>query len=200
MKSDRISGTVVVLVAVLLFNAIGLSAGQAQNYLRFLPREGSRCASPQDLLAALESEGHRFVAAMERLTVNVDTGETQPLAQFMTVTADGGRFYVLEANVPLGVPNGVFCITATGRDLEVNDYRQERPPQVTRFAFDPADAAAACELLERETEGLLCGHRDTILGNANSQNGMRLALQGTLVAENGDDFALLTVIADPIND
>lgn len=195
----KLLSAVAVVAIALLINAVTISAGPAQNYFQYLPREGTRCASPQELSVVLRSEGHQFVATMERFTVNTDTGETQPLAQFITATEDGSRFYFLEGNVPLEVPDGVFCITLAGRDLEVNDYRQDRPPQVTRFTFDPSDAALGCEYLEREAEVQTCAHRDTILRNAYDQDGMRLALQGTLLAEDGSEFALLTLIADPEN-
>lgn len=189
-----------VALSALVLAATGYQASHAQNHTHYLPHDGGDCTNAHGLLSILEEVEHALVASMNRFIVDTDTGEILRLSQLISASNRGSEFYFIEADVALGEPPGQFCITYRGRNLEVNDYRQDRPPRVTGHTFNQADASAACEALERETEGLLCGHRDLMLANARRFNGERLALQGNLVDENGDERAVVTLIADPENE
>lgn len=166
----------------------------------------NQCGDPSDLSAEMKREGETtgkpfsFVATMESLAVD-SQGKTAPLAQFIAANSDNSRFYILTGNVPLNAPNGRFCVTLVGRDLEINDYRLDRPARlINNYTFADDEARAQCHAIIENVGKVLCENRDRMLERANDLHAQRLALQGILLSETGADTSLLTVIAVPADE
>lgn len=166
--------------------------------------ERGQCASPQELSAELQVEGEgnffSFIAAMNRTAFSAERNESINRAQFVAANTDRSRFYVLLGNAPLGSEATEFCVSHVGRDLEINDYRQDRPPEVTRYTFNDDEALQQCETIRENLGNVLCNNRDRVLEISDEQDGLRLALQGIFLSESGQDSGLFTMIADPEND
>lgn len=175
-------------VAALALVVLAASPGQA------LALKHGNCLAPADFAATLEDDGQGLVAAMDTMTVN-DQGETEYRAEF--VTSDrAGRGYLFVADAQLGGNASRFCITHILRNLEVNDYRVEGSPSVTRYDFDEDAALQQCaEIQERSNR--LCGHRASMLEIAEREQGQRLVLQGLFEDEAGIARGLFTLIAEP---
>lgn len=184
-------------LAVTVLAATSWNSGQAQAL------ELNQQGTPAELSEELRQEGDAtgkpfaFIATMERIAVNSD-GETAPLAQFIAANSDNSVFYILTGNVPLNTPNGVFTVTSIGHNLEINDYRQDRPPRlINNYTFNDDEARAQCRAITENIGQLICENRDRMLERANELDGQRLALQGILQSETGQDIGLFTIVATP---
>lgn len=158
--------------------------------------EIGQCGTPQEMSAALKGEGHKAVAEMNVWLVDPDSGEQVYGAQIVTATADLGRWYIVTGNSPLGKSTRL-CIGLKGRDLEVNDYRRDGPPRVTRYEFDREEALADCRALQDEIKGGVgCNARGDMLEGFERGHDARLALQGMALSRSGGAGGLVTFVAD----
>ncbi|MCG8542891.1 MAG: hypothetical protein MJE12_01650 [Alphaproteobacteria bacterium] len=160
--------------------------------------EPGQCGTPKAVNSHLKAEGHSPVGAMNRSVVNVKTESRQLVAQFVTATQDLSRWYVIRGDAPLGKPSGRFCVSLKGRDLEIKDYRKNRPPTVSAFDFKREEALAQCdEVSKRIRGGVACQFRDHVLAGFERRLGERLVFQGTRVNHSGSESGIFTIVADP---
>ncbi len=179
------AGTVV--AAVLIWNpgqALALAQGE--------------CISAQSLEEMLQQEGQGVLAIMDRIAVN-DQGETEYRAQRVTTNADGSRGYMLRADAGLEDEASRHCVSQVLRNVEINDYRvrTDAPPTVRPFEFPEEDALRQCDERREEMGQMLCGHRGTVIGNADSLQNQRIAIQSLAEDEEGVARSLFTVLASP---
>ncbi len=166
--------------------------------------EAGFCAAPQEMMTKLQQDvgGDVYtLATMNWRGVDVDTNDSDVRrAQVVMSSGDFSQWYVIRGNAPLGEASTELCISLAGRDLEVNDYRVDRDPTVTRYTFNAEAAREQCEAIEAGIgSNVACGERSAALeGFAEDHNGgQHLAFQGIETLESGDDGVLWSLIADP---
>lgn len=156
------------------------------------------CDTPEGLSAKIKAEGHKLVAGMDRIGVSLkDGGKAAWGANLVTVTPDLKRWYMLRGDKPLSERSTRMCVSAAGRNLEINDHRRKGPPTVTRYHFDRAKALAECDevakrFIDGVEKGIRCNEFNEGLRILEEDLGERIALQGI-----GDHGTLMTIIANP---
>lgn len=160
--------------------------------------EVGTCDTPEGLSAKIKAEGHKTVATMERVGLSMKQGgQTTFIAQLVTATPDLKRWYIVNGDQPLSKRSTGKCVVVTGRNLEINDYRKDGTPTVTRYRFNRAKALTECDKVEKnfvvgENTGIRCKEFYVVISRAIKTFGERIALQGL------NNFAsLTTIIADP---
>lgn len=160
--------------------------------------DAGQCAAPAQLSAWLKAEGHKAVASMDAIGVSLKRGgKAGFVAELVTATPDLKRWYVIRGDRPLGTKSTRFCVATTGRDLEINDYRRNGTPTVTRYRFDRASALAQCDEVAKQfidgvAKGIRCNEFNEGLRILRSDLNERIALQGI-----ADDGVLVTIVANP---
>ena len=159
------------------------------------------CDTPEKLSARIKAEGHKIVAGMERLGVSLNQGGTAAYgANLVTATPDLTRWYMVRGDKPISERSSRMCVSAAGRNLEINDHRREGPPTVTRYRFDRAKALAECKEVEQrfvvdENTGIHCNELNDGVRLLEERLNERIALRGTT-----DQGTLMTVVANPDGD
>lgn len=158
--------------------------------------DAGECAAPAQMSAWLKAEGHKVVASMDAIGVSLKRQKADYVAEMVTATPDLKRWYVIRGDRPLGTKSTRFCVATAGRDLEINDYRKDGPPTVTRYRFDRSKALAECDRIARDTvggeNGIRCNEYYESLRILKEDLNERVALQGL-----ADDDVLVTIVADP---
>ena len=168
-----------VLILVLATPAFGLEEGF--------------CAPPADMTELLRGEEHNIIATMDRHGYDVGSEEWGFIAVLVTTSPDLTSWYFVSGNKPLGTESTEFCITIAGKNLELNDHRQDRPPTVKKYRFDAAAAKAGCEKMQDAfLNGVACGEHYTVIEDYGRQFKERIALQGESVGG-----VLVTFVANP---
>tara|TARA_B100000965_G_scaffold326665_1_gene289242 strand:- start:521 stop:1096 length:576 start_codon:yes stop_codon:yes gene_type:complete len=148
------------------------------------------------LSAKLKAEGHKIVATMDIYGHDVDRKEWGHVASLVTARTNLAHWYVLKGDHPLGTKSARMCIAAKGRNLEINDYRRDDHPTVTRYRFDRAEALKGCEKVRQNyLKGARCNEHYAVVKGLGKEFGERIALQGE--TENG---TMMTILADPNSD
>jgi len=153
------------------------------------------------LSAKLKAEGHKIIASMDMIGVSLkEGGKVGYAAELITATPDLKHWYAVKGDKPLGTISTRLCVAAKGRNLEINDYRKDKPPTVTRYRFDRETALAACDEIAKQfvdgaEKGIRCNEFNEGLRILERDTGGRIALQGE-----SDDGVLVTIIADPENE
>jgi len=159
------------------------------------------CDTPENLSASLRAEGHKIVASMDMVGISLrEGGKVGYDAELITATPDLKRWYAIKGDRPLGEKSTRLCIAAKGRNLEINDYRRNGEPTVTRYRFDRAAALAQCDeiaeqIIDGVEKGISCNELNAGLRILEEDTGGRIALQGE-----SDRGVLVTIIADPANE
>ena len=166
--------------------------GQAQ------AMEQGHCIPAQNFEATLQQEGQGILATMDTIVVNRN-GDTEYRAERVTTNANGSRGYVFAADAGLEDEASRHCVSQVLRNVEINDYRfhSDGPPTVRQFEFSEEDALRQCDDRREEMGQMVCGHRGTIIENAESQDNHRLAIQALAEDEEGVARSLFTVLASP---
>lgn len=158
--------------------------------------EIGHCDTPDKLSAALKAEGHKIVATMDVFGYSVSREEWGHVASLVTARPDLTRWYIVKGDRPLGTRSTRMCIAAKGKTLEINDYRRDGAPTVTRYRFDRSRALESCETVQQNfIEGAGCNEHYAVVNGLRDEFGERIALQGE--SEGG---ILMTIIADPHTD
>lgn len=187
--------------AVIVTFALGVVAGFAP----FSPAqalEPRECAAPQEMMASLQEDagGNVFtLATMNLQGVDVDTNDNDVrTAQVVMSNSNFSKFYVVKGNAPLGERSSELCLSLQGRDLEANDYREDRPPTVTSYTFNTEAAKEQCEQINTNIGANTgCKERSEALEHFKGNSNQHLAFQGIETLENGQDGVLWSLIADP---
>ena len=178
--------------AAVALAAFTWNPGQAQAL------EQGQCIPAQSFEATLQQEGQGILATMDTITVN-DQGETEYRAKRVTTNANGSQGYVFRADAGLEGEASRHCVSQVLRNVEINDYRfrSDGPTTVRQFAFSEEDALRQCDNRREEMGQMLCGHRGTMIGNADSLQNQRIAIQALAEDEEGVARSLFTVLASP---
>ena len=83
-----------------------------------------------------------------------------------------------------------MCVSAAGRNLEINDHRRNGEPSVTRLRFDVAKAKAECHTLHSDESN--CADHASMVTRMNERFGETIAMQGI-----SDQGGLITIVANP---
>jgi len=137
---------------------------------------------------------------MERIGVSVSKRDVDQAANLMTATPDMKRWYMIRGDQPLAKQSSRMCVSAAGRNLEINDHRRNGKLTVTPYRFDRAKALAECKeiaknYIDGEKYGIGCNEREEMIRILGEDVNERIALQGVTDQQN-----LMTVIADPANE
>lgn len=168
--------------------------------------EAGYCAAPQEMMSTLQADAGGDVhtlATMNKHVIDLDRSREHVvgIAQVVMSNRDFSKAYVVKGDAPLGEPSSELCLSLKIRDLEVNDYRIDREPTVTRYTFNTEAAIEQCETIEANLGGnVVCGERSHALRvlEQEENGGQRLAFQGIETRANGNDGVLWTLIADPV--
>lgn len=160
-----------------------------------------QCDAPEGLSAVLRAENHKIVASMDMIGVSLkEGGKAGYAAEMITATPDLKSWYAVKGDRPLGAKSTRLCIAASGKNLEVSDYRKAGEPTVTRYRFDRDKALTECNeiaknFIDGAEKGVGCNEFNEGLRILERDTGGRIALQGE-----SDSGTLVTIIADPDNE
>ena len=141
------------------------------------------------------------MAGMEREGISLKQGGVLAYgASLVTATPDLKRWYIVRGDKPLDEQSTRMCVSAAGRDLQLNDHRRDGTPTVRRFNFDRDKALAQCDeiaknFIDGEEKGIGCNDYYTGLRILEEDLGERVALQGIT-----DQETMMTIIANPENE
>lgn len=162
------------------------------------------CAAPAEMMSTLQADAGGDVhtlAMMNKHEVDVDTNDPNvKTAQVVMSNSDFSKGYIIKGNAPLGQSSSQLCVSATIRDMEVNDFRIDREPTVARYTFNTEAAIEQYETIETNVGGnVACGERSHALSvfEQDENGSQRLAFQGIETRADGEDGVLWTLIADP---
>lgn len=151
------------------------------------------CTSPSEMTTLLSDEGHKIIATMDRHGYDVEKEEWGFIAVLVTATPDLEGWYFVSGNEPLGTTSTEFCITIAGKNLELNDYRNDAVPAVSKYNFDPDAAQKGCERMQEAfINGVACGEHYVVVEDYKRQFNERVALQGESIGG-----VLVTIVANP---
>ena len=140
------------------------------------------------------------MATMDRIGVSVSKRDVDQAANLMTATPDLKRWYMIRGDQPLAKQSSRMCVSAAGRNLEINDYRRNGEPTVTPYQFERGKALAECKeiaknFIDGEKYGIGCNERQEMMRILAENVSERIALQGVTDQQN-----LMTIIADPADE
>lgn len=189
-KIDRFSR---IILGIFLFVSLTASANAL---------EIGYCDTPEGLSTKLADEGHRTFATMDRVGISLTMAsddKTAYAANLITAKPDLSSWYMIRGDRPLAERSTRMCISAAGRNLEVNDYRLDRPPTVTTYQFDADKALLECNEVAKnfyrgEEDGIGCNSYNEVITRFKSNLNHRIALQGISLQN-----TLMTIVTDPQN-